>query len=43
MQMFELPQAEKATADGSDDEHPLKLDGIQSEDFALFARAALAR
>jgi hypothetical protein len=36
--MFELPQAEKAAADGSDDEHPLKLDGIQSEVRALRPR-----
>jgi hypothetical protein len=42
-QMFELPVADKTIADGSDDEHPLKLEGVKVEEFEFFVRAAMIR
>jgi hypothetical protein len=37
-EMFTLPQS--GTPDGTDNEHPLKLEGVTAEEFRPFARAA---
>ncbi|GBE86157.1 hypothetical protein SCP_0900340 [Sparassis crispa] len=36
--MFAMPVSGNATADGSDDEHPLRLEGVAKEDFAQLLR-----
>jgi hypothetical protein len=41
--MFELPLADQTIADGSDDEHPLKLEGVKADEFEFFVRAAMTR
>jgi hypothetical protein len=41
--MFELPLADQTIVDGSDDEHPLKLEGVKADEFEFFVRAALTR
>jgi hypothetical protein len=37
-EMFTLPQS--GTPDGTDNEHPLKLEGVTVKEFRPFARAA---
>jgi hypothetical protein len=40
--MLALPQARGAIVDGSDDKHPLKLEGIKYNAFKAFVRVAMA-
>jgi hypothetical protein len=40
--MFSLPREQGTAADGSDDAHPLKIEGVKMDDFRLFVRVAAA-
>lgn len=41
--IFSLPSAEGAVIDGSDDEHPFRLDGISAADFRRFLEVLYPR
>jgi hypothetical protein len=41
--MFSLPQAVGAPVDGSDEGHPLKIEGVSRADFRHFVKAANAQ
>jgi hypothetical protein len=40
--MFALPQNPTVVADGHDDDHPLKLEGVKLHDMKLFIRVGMA-
>jgi hypothetical protein len=39
--MFDLPQAADVVVDGTDNEHPLKLEGLNYNDYKVFVRVAV--
>ena len=41
--MFSLPQDNVGVVDGSDDEHPLVLQGVESADFENILEALVAQ